>query len=106
MNIQYPSRSEFIDALRDGVRLGKSRLEQGHAIEVMLEPGGYPGKWCAVINSDNPKEFKVIGTMKDPTRFPQRIRVAAWALFEEKLFGRFVIEHDRKSGIVAIKQDE
>jgi hypothetical protein len=43
--------------------------------------------------------------MKDPSRFAQRIRVAAWALFEEKVFGRFVIEHDRKSGIVSIRRE-
>jgi hypothetical protein len=106
MNIRYPSLSQFIETLREGVKLGRSRLEQGHPIEVKLKPGGYQGKWSVVINPDNPKEFKVIGTMKDPTRFAQRIRVAAWALFVEKVFGRFVIEHDRESGIVTIKQDE
>jgi hypothetical protein len=59
-----------------------------------------------LIDPHNPKEFKVIGTMKDPTRFAQRIRVAAWALFEEKTFGRFVIEHDGELGIVTINRDE
>jgi hypothetical protein len=105
MNIKYPSSSEFFEILRKGVNLGKSRLEQSHAVEVKLKPGGYQGNWSVIISPDNPKEFKVVGTMKDPTRFAQRIRVAAWALFEEKLFGRFVIVHDRKSGIVTIRRD-
>jgi hypothetical protein len=45
MNFRYPSHSEFIETLREGVRLGRSRLEQGHPIEVKLKPGGYQGKW-------------------------------------------------------------
>jgi len=106
MSIKYPLRSEFIDALRERVKFGRARLEQGHLIEVKLKPGGYQGKWSVIISPDDPKEFKVIGTMKDPTRFARRIRVAAWALFEEKIFGRFVMEHDRESGIVTIKRDE
>ncbi len=105
MKIRYPIRSKFFDALREGVKLGRSRLEEGCSVEVKLEPGGYPGKWPVVIHSGDAKEFKVVGTMKDPTRFPQRIRVAARVLFEERLFGRFVIELDRESGIVTIKRD-
>lgn len=106
MNIRYPTRSEFIDALREGVKLGRSRLEEGRSVEVKLKPGGYHGKWSVIIHPDDSKEFKVVGTMKDPTRFPQRTRVAAWALFEEKTYGRFLIELDRESGILSIKRDD
>lgn len=106
MNLKYPSHSEFIEALREGVKLRRSHLEQGRLLEVKLKPGGYQGKWSVIVSPDDAKEFKVIGTMKDPTRFPRRIRVAAWALFEEKIFGCYVIEHDRESGIVTIKRDE
>ncbi len=106
MNIRYPTRSQFIDALREGVKLGRYRLEEGHSIEVTLKPRGYQGKFSVVIHPDDSKEFKVLRTMKDPTRFPQRIRVAAWALFQEKLFGRFVIQLDRECGTVTIKRDD
>ncbi len=106
MTIPYPTRSEFIDTLREGVNLGRSRLEEGHSIEVALKPGGYQGKWSVIIHPDDSKEFTVVGTMKDPTRFPQRIRVAAWALFEERTYGRFVIELDRESGIVTIERED
>jgi hypothetical protein len=41
-----------------------------------------------------------------PTRFPQRIKVAAWALHQEKAFGRFVIEHDRDSGTATMTWDD
>jgi hypothetical protein len=106
MNIRYPNRSKFIDALREGVKLGRSRLEEGHSVEIKLKAGGYHGKWSVIIHPDDTKEFKVVGTMKDPTRFPQRTRVAAWALLQEKIYGRFVIERDREAGIVSIKRDD
>ncbi len=105
MKIPYPTRSEFIDQLREGVNLGRSRLEERRSIEVALKPGGYQGKWSVIIHPDDSKEFTVLGTMKDPTRFPQRIRVAAWALFEERTYGRFVIELDRESGSVTIERE-
>jgi hypothetical protein len=106
MNIKYPRRSDFIDSLRLGVTLGRSRLEEGRSIEVALKPGGYQGKWSVIIHPDDSKEFTVVGTMKDPTRFPQRIRVAAWALFDERIYGRFTVELDRQSGVLTIKRDE
>lgn len=106
MNIRYPTRSEFIDSLREGVKLGRSRLEEGRSVEVRLKLGGYKGKWSVIIHRDDSKEFKVVGTMKDPSRFPRRTRVAAWALFQEKIYGRFVIDLDRESGIVSIKRDD
>jgi hypothetical protein len=92
--------------LREGVKLGRSRLEEGRSIEVKLKPGGYQGKFSVIIHPDDSQEFEFVGTIKDPTRFAQRIKVAAWALFEEKIYGRFVIEHDRESGTVTIKPDE
>ena len=105
MNLRYPTRSEFIDALREGIKLGRSRHEEGRSVEIKLKPGGYHGKWSVIILPDDSKEFKVVGTMKDPTRFPQRTRVAAWALLEEKIYGRFAIELDREGGTVSIKRD-
>jgi hypothetical protein len=106
MKIKYPTRSEFIETMRQCVRLGRSRLEEGRLIEIKLKPGGYGGKWCVIIQSDDEREFKVVGSMNDPSRFAQRIRAAAWALFEQGVFGRFVIEHEPESGIVSIKRDE
>jgi hypothetical protein len=106
MNIKYPTRSEFANSIREAVKLGRSRLEQGRSVEIKLEPGGYHGKWSVIIHSDDSNEFEVAGTMKDPTRLPQRTRVAAWALFQEKIYGRFVVELDRESGIVSIKRDD
>ena len=102
-SIKYPIRSRFVEALRQGIKLGRSRLEQGRLIEIKLEPGGYQGKCSLIIRPDDEDEFEVVGTLKDPSRFAQRIRVAAWALLQEGAYGRFAVEHDRESGIVMIK---
>jgi len=99
-------QSEFIDTLRAGIKLGSGDLQQGRPIEIKLKPGGYKGKCFLIVRPDDQEEFEVVGTIKHPTRFPRRIRVAAWALLQEKVFGRFVIEHDRDSGIVTIQRDE
>jgi hypothetical protein len=104
MRIKYPTRSEFIATLRHRIKLERARLESGHPIEIALKPGGYAGKWAVVVRADDDREFEVLGSMKDPSRFAQRIRVTAWALREEGLFGQFAIDHDRESGTVAIKR--
>ena len=106
MKFKYPMRSEFIDKLREGIKLGSGNLQQCRPIEIKLKPGGYKGKWSLIVRPDDQEEFEVVGRIKHPTRFPRRIRVAAWALLQEKIFGRFVVEHDRDSGIVTIKRDE
>ena len=63
-------------------------------IEVRLKPGGYRGRWPVIIRQNDNDEFEAVGSMNDPTRFPQRIRVAARALHLEGAYGRFGISHD------------
>lgn len=106
MTIRFPASSKFLDPLRSGIKNGRTRLEHGNPVEIQLKPGGYRGKWVVIIRSDNHEDFETVGSMSDPSRFPQRIKVAAWALHQEGLFGRFIIENDRESGIVTIKRDE
>ena len=91
---------------REGIDAGKPRLEEESPIQIGLKPGGYAGKGTVIISPDDPDEFEVAGVIKDSDRFSRRIRVAAWALFQENVFGRFVIEHDRITGIVTIKRDD
>jgi len=105
VTIRFPRRSEFLEPLRDQIKLNRHRLEGGEAIEVSLKPGGYGGKWSVVIAPDDHETFQAEGSISDPTRFPQRIRVAALALAQEGLHGRFFIRHDRDSGAVSIRRD-
>lgn len=106
MTIRFPAKSEFLDLLRGGIKHGWAELEQGKPIEIQLKPGGYRGKWDVIVRADNHEEFEAVGSMNDPSRFPQRIKAAAWALHQEGVFGRSVIEHDRESGIVTIKRHD
>jgi hypothetical protein len=103
--LKYPNRSEFIEALREEVKAGKPRLERRHPIEIQMKLGGWQGKVAVIINPDDADEFGVAGAIKDPDQISRRIRVAAWALFQEKLFGRFIVEYARKSGILTIQRD-
>jgi len=103
---KYPTQSEFIGALRAGVKAGKPRLEKGHPIEIALKLGGYRGKWTVIISPDDPDEFEVEKPIRESDRFSRRIRVAAWALFQEGVFGGFIIEYDRQSGIMTIQRAE
>src|SRR5208337_366182 len=41
--LTYPFESEFIEALREGVRIGKTSLDDGRRIEIKLKEGGYEG---------------------------------------------------------------
>jgi hypothetical protein len=103
---KYPSESQFIGALREGVHAGKSRLQEGYPIQIRLKPGGYAGKGTVIISADDPKKFGVAGAIKHPDRFSRRIRVAAWALFEEEVFGHFLIKHYPDSGTVTIERED
>lgn len=105
MNIPFPRRSEFLDTLREGIKLGRPALDAGRPIEIRLKAGGYVGRWPVIVRQEVDEEFEVVGSMKDPTRFPQRIRVAARALYLESAFGRFTISHDRDPGVVTIQRD-
>jgi hypothetical protein len=105
MNIRFPTRSEFLEPLRLGIKHQRAALDAGRPIEVRLKPGGYHGRRVVILRPEDREEFEVIGSMRDPTRFPQRIRTAAWALHLEEAHGRFEISHDRESGVFTIKRD-
>jgi hypothetical protein len=105
MTIRFPIRSESLDALRSGIKLGRSALDAGRPIEIPLKPGGYVGRWPVIIRQEDDEEFEVVGSMNDPTRFPQRIRAAARALHLEGVFGRFEIRHDRDPGVITIRRE-
>src|SRR5271157_1615739 len=104
--LTYPFESEFIEALREGVRLGRTSLDDGRRIDIKLKEGGYEGGYSVVINPDDQKKFVVIGSVEDPEHFPRRIRVAAWALKLEEEFGRFLIKHFHDTGIVTIERED
>ena len=70
--------------MREGVIAGKRRLEKGSPIEIQMKLGGWQGEVAVIVNPDDQDEFEVGGTFNDPDQISRRIRVAAWALFQEK----------------------
>lgn len=104
VSIRFPTRSRFLEPLQEGITAARHRLDEGRAVELALWPGGYGGRWFVIVDPDDRQTFLAEGSISDPTRFPQRIRAAALALALEGLHGRFLIEHDRETGIVSIRR--
>ncbi|QDV36949.1 DUF6884 domain-containing protein [Tautonia plasticadhaerens] len=105
MTVRFPMRTRFLEPLRLGIKLHRHRLDEGRPIEVVLGPGGYQGRWVVVVREEDGERFEAVGSMNDPSRFPQRIRAAALALHREGAYGRFLVEHDREGGVVTIRRD-
>jgi len=104
MYFNFPGRSEFLDPMLIGIEAGKDELRHGRSISIRLKQGGYQGTWAVILLPEDKKGFEVDGAMADPSRFPQRIRVAAWALHQKAVYGRFVIAHDH-SGLLTIREE-
>lgn len=103
MRISYPERrSEFLLPIENAIRGNRDALFAGTPIMVKLPPGGYSGNIRVTIEEINPHSFWTDWEYEDPSRFPRRIRVAAWALFRQGCFGEFEISHN-KSGFLTIR---
>jgi hypothetical protein len=101
--IPYPKRSRFLSPIERSIKDSKSELLHGRGIAVSLSPPkGYNGKISVTVRPNDPKYCWTDRTYSDVTRFPQRIRVAAWALFRQRCFGTFEIAHD--SGDLTIRR--
>ena len=102
MEIPYPTRSKFLDNCLSEISTNKLALLAGDKISITLTPGGYNGKFEASVVKSKPKGFDTDWDYPDPTRFPKRIRTAAFALYKCKCFGQFEISHHE--GILEIKK--
>lgn len=109
MQIRFPKteKSRFLATLRTRIKEGRTRLESGKPVEVQFEPRGYGGRFTVIIRPGDQEEFEVLSlAKKDPARFAQRIKVAAFALRLEEVYGRFIIAHYPEDGIVSIQRDD
>jgi len=103
MRISYPkSHSQFLSPIKNAIQRDRDALFAGTPITVTLPPGGYSGNIQVTIEKTNPQSFWADWEYEAPTRFPQRIKVAAWALLQQGCFGEFEISHD-KSRILTIR---
>jgi len=100
MRIAYPVRSKFLKPCEDAIRKNKKSLLAGSPILIRLSPQGYNGKFHVDIDK-NSNSFEVDWKNPDPTRFPVRVRAAAYALYKMGFYGSFIISHE--TGILTIQ---
>jgi len=100
MRIAYPKRSKFLKPCEDAIRKNKKFLLARFPILIKLSPQGYNGKFHVNIDK-NSNSFKVDWKNPDPTRFPVRVKAAAYALYKMGFYGSFIISHE--TGILTIQ---
>lgn len=101
MRVEYPARSKFLEPILDALQADREALESGRAVRIDLEEGGYGGEVDVVIDKNNSGGFEA-DWKGEPSRFPQRLKAAAWALFREGLEGAFRLAHE--GGILTVRQ--
>ena len=102
MDIAYSSRSQFLSAFETAITEQRAGLESGRVVHVDLGGGGYDGSVNATIRASDHGFFGADCELKDPTRFPARIRAAATALKNCECHGLFEISHF--NGSIAIRR--
>jgi hypothetical protein len=102
MWIDYPTRSSFLKPCTTVIERHAQALRNGETITVHLSRQGYNGQVFLTVTKENPGAFWTEEKYKDPTRFPARIRAAAWALYREGKFGTFEVGHD--TGTLTIRR--
>ena len=88
-------KSGFLDPCERSIRQARETLSAGHVVRIQLnaEKRGYPGRLVVEIRADDGSNFGSDFSYSDVTRFPQRIRVAATALYICGCWGRFLVTH-------------
>ena len=98
--LKYPVRSMFIGPCMEAIIQNKDGFLAGNTITVHLSPEGYNRKVIATIEPNDP--YRLWVDWDGPAdRCGARIRAAAKALFELKLFGEFEIIHE--TGILTMR---
>ncbi len=93
MDIAYSTRSQFLSACETAIREQRAGLDGGRIVRVDFGGGGYNGSINATIRPNDHAFFGADCELKDPTRFPARIRAAATALKNCECYGLFEILH-------------
>ena len=100
---KFPEKSKFIKPCERAIGENRDALLVGGCVEIQFSPKGYDGHMEVDILETDTRTFEVDWDKPDPSRFPRRIRAAAYALFRTGCFGRFVISHYRRTGILTIQ---
>jgi hypothetical protein len=104
--IDYPIRGQFIDPCRNGIKINRQELDTGKEIKISIkaEKPGFKGKHPCHIYCQENRGFWVenLKSDYDPSRFPQRIKGCAKALYMENCYGRYEISHS--NGTITVKK--
>lgn len=101
MKIYYPSRSKFLGDCEEVIAKNRDALLQRIPISISFSSGGYNGEIRVTIEKKDHISFQADWVNSDPSRFPVRIKAAAFALFRKGCFGDYLISH--YSGTIAIR---
>ena len=100
MSIRYNiQRSSFAQRIEDAIR---ESGDVSRAVQVELEPGGYNRDTQIEIGADDPHYFRTEWSGKDQSRFSARLRAAATALRDRRLYGRYHASH--KDGTLVLRR--
>jgi hypothetical protein len=107
MKIKYPRKSKFLSSIETQIRRKQKGILKGNSIMIDVRDAalerGYKGEVTIELGPEEQDEFVTDWEHSDPTRFPQRVRVAAWVLHRNEIYGSFRISHN--SGILMIKRN-
>lgn len=89
METTYPTRSKFLDTMERQISAYRDEIMEGRPVtidvrDVAIEEG-YEGDVSVQIDPGSQYAFNTDWEGSDPTRFPQRIKVAAWVLYRSKI---------------------
>ena len=94
MQISYPKRSKFLYKIEESLQNNKDRVLSGKTVTIDFSKQGYNGIIKVNIIENNSKTFDTNWYSNDPTRFPVRIKAAAFALYRQGFYGNFTISHN------------
>lgn len=95
MDITFCTRSRFLDAYEDALRLGRAELDTGGTLRVFFEDGGYPGRVVVTIRPADATSFFSDWEGADETRFPARIKAAVTTLLNCGCVGNYEVAHEK-----------
>jgi hypothetical protein len=103
MRVRYNQRSKFLGRLVDHIKTNRASLDSGQGLVFGFDESeaGYVNDAVVIIDPHDRNEFETDLELRDPSRFPARMKAAATALRDCNCSGRYRISHNE--GRVFIK---
>ncbi len=104
MERTFNKTSKFLPQLEEHIENNMATIQSGQEVFIRLSDDldGYANETVISIDSKNKLTFESDLDLRDPTRFPARIKAAATALRNQECDGKFRVSH--KEGFVRIRR--